>query len=67
MEEEDIELIFTGYRYIKSRLYIYYLACFFSAGIIFLLGRWLPQRFISFVARECEMSKAECVVVKVMI
>ncbi|KAF9381204.1 hypothetical protein CPC16_009960 [Podila verticillata] len=64
LEEEDIELIFTGYRYIKSRLYIYYLACFLSAGIIFLLGRWLPQRFISFVARECEMSKAECVVVK---
>ncbi|KAG0038258.1 hypothetical protein BGZ82_000702 [Podila clonocystis] len=64
LEEEDIELIFTGYRYIKSRLYIYYLACFLSAGIIFLLGRWLPQRFISFVARECEMSKAEYVIVK---
>ncbi|KAG0341214.1 hypothetical protein BG000_009845 [Podila horticola] len=64
LEEEDIELIFTGYRYIKSRLYIYYVACFLSAGIIFLLGRWLPQRFISFVAMECEMSKADCVVVK---
>ncbi|KAF9425963.1 hypothetical protein BGZ94_007068 [Podila epigama] len=64
LEDEDIELIFTGYRYVPVRLYIYYVACVLSAGIIFLLGRWLPQRFMSFVAKECEMSKAECVVVK---
>lgn len=65
LEEEDIELTFTGYRFLQSRLYIYYLACVLSAGIFFLLGRWLPQRYLAFVAEKCEMSQAESVVVEV--
>ncbi|KAH7047823.1 hypothetical protein BKA57DRAFT_463445 [Linnemannia elongata] len=64
LEEEDIELTFTGYRFLQTRLYIYYLACVLSAGILFLLGRWLPQRYLAFVAEKCEMSQAESVVVK---
>ncbi|KAF9184509.1 hypothetical protein BGZ51_003318 [Haplosporangium sp. Z 767] len=64
LEEEDVELIFTGYRYRQYRLYFYYLLCFLSGGIIFLLGRWMPQRYIAFVAQKCEMSRAECIVVQ---
>ncbi|KAF9116054.1 hypothetical protein BGX27_005083 [Mortierella sp. AM989] len=64
LEEEDVELTFTGYRYRQSRLYLYYLLCILSFGIIFLLGRWMPQRYIAFVARKCEMSKADCIVVE---
>lgn len=65
LEEEDVELIFTGYRFVRSRVYLYYLLCLLSCGIIFLLGRWLPRRYIAFVAQKCEMSKAECIVVQV--
>ncbi|KAG0249555.1 hypothetical protein BG011_009135 [Mortierella polycephala] len=64
LEEEDVELVFTGYRYRQYRLYLYYLLCFLSGGIIFLLGRWMPQRYIAFVAQKCEMSRAECIVVQ---
>ncbi|KAG0049967.1 hypothetical protein BGZ83_005235 [Gryganskiella cystojenkinii] len=64
LEEEDVELIITGYRYRQFRMYLYYVFCVFSGGIIFLLGRWMPQRYISFVAEPCEMSRADCVVVR---
>ncbi|KAF9132248.1 hypothetical protein BGW39_000500 [Mortierella sp. 14UC] len=64
LEEEDIELTFTGYRFLQTRLYIYYLACVLSGGILFLLGRWMPQRYLAFVAEKCEMSQAESVVVE---
>jgi len=59
-------LIIIGYRYLQYRLYLYYLLSVLSFGIVFLLGRWMPQRFISYVAETCEMSRAECVVVQVM-
>ena len=65
LEEEDIELTFTGYRFLQTRLYIYYLACVLSGGILFLLGRWMPQRYLAFVAEKCVMSQAESVVVEV--
>ncbi|KAF9933570.1 hypothetical protein FBU30_005213 [Linnemannia zychae] len=64
LEEEDIELVFTGYRLLQTRLYVYYLACIMSGGILFLLGRWMPQRYLSFVAERCEMNQAESVVVE---
>ncbi|KAK3814383.1 MAG: hypothetical protein J3Q66DRAFT_346355 [Benniella sp.] len=64
LEEEDVELIFTGYRFRTYRLYLYYILCVLSGGIIFLLGRWMPQRYINFVAEKCEMGRAECIVVQ---
>ncbi|KAF9913042.1 hypothetical protein EC991_005910 [Linnemannia zychae] len=64
LEEEDVELIFTGYKYLKSKLYIYYILCALSFGIIFLLGRWMPRHYIAFVAQKCEMNHAEFIVVQ---
>ncbi|KAG0284884.1 hypothetical protein BGZ96_010787 [Linnemannia gamsii] len=64
LEEEDVELVFTGYRYRKSRLYLYYIFCALSIGIIFLLGRWMPRHYIAFVAQKCEMNHAEFIVVQ---
>ncbi|KAG0374958.1 hypothetical protein BGX24_009717 [Mortierella sp. AD032] len=64
LEEEDVELIFTGYRYRKSRLVLYYILCALSFGIIFLLGRWMPRHYIAFVAQKCEMNHAEFIVVQ---
>ncbi|KAK3846048.1 MAG: P-type ATPase-like protein [Linnemannia gamsii] len=64
LEEEDIELTFIGYRFLQTRLYIYYLACVLSGGVLFLLGRWMPQRYLAFAAEKCDMSQAESVVVE---
>ncbi|KAF9125309.1 hypothetical protein BGX30_000523 [Mortierella sp. GBA39] len=64
LEEEDVELIFTGYRFRKHRLYLYYIFCALSFGIIFLLGRWMPHHYIAFVAQKCEMNHAEFIVVQ---
>ncbi|KAF9435253.1 hypothetical protein BGZ76_006630, partial [Entomortierella beljakovae] len=33
-------------------------------GILFLLGRWMPRRYISFVAEKCSMDLADSVVVE---
>ena len=60
-----MELIFTGYRFRKHRLYLYYISCALSFGIIFLLGRWMPHHYIAFVAQKCEMNHAEFIVVQV--
>ncbi|KAF9921400.1 hypothetical protein FBU30_008602 [Linnemannia zychae] len=64
LEEEDVELIFTGYRFIKFKMFLYYILCILSFGIIFLLGRWLPRRYVAFVAQKCEMNHAEFIVVE---
>jgi len=65
LEEEDVELTLSGYCFVQSRIYMYYLACLLSGGIVFLLARWMPQRYIKFVARSCDMGEAEAVVVEV--
>jgi len=65
LEDEDIELTFTGYRFLQTWILLYYLACLLSAGILFLLGRWMPQRYIAFVAEKCKMDLAEVVLVQV--
>ncbi|KAG0347027.1 hypothetical protein BG004_000252 [Podila humilis] len=62
--DEDITLTFTGYQYIQSWQFLYYAACIFSGGIVFLLGRWMPQRLIAWIATTCEMSSAEAIVVE---
>ncbi|KAF8975084.1 hypothetical protein BGZ46_009440 [Entomortierella lignicola] len=64
LEEEDVELTFTGYRFLQTWLYIYYIICFMSGGVIFLLGRWMPRRYISFVAEKCSMNQADSIVVE---
>ncbi|KAG0036369.1 hypothetical protein BGZ82_004307 [Podila clonocystis] len=64
LEEEDITLTFTGYQYLRSWRYLYYVACVFTGGIIFLLGRWMPQRLIAWIAAPCEMSSAEAIVIE---
>lgn len=64
LEEEDITLTFTGYQYLKSWQYLYYAVCVLTGGIIFLLGRWMPQRLIAWIATPCEMSSAEAIVIE---
>ncbi|KAF9952017.1 hypothetical protein BGZ72_006571 [Mortierella alpina] len=64
LEDEDVELTFTGYRFVQTWVVLYYLACLLSAGILFLLGRWMPRRYIAFVAEKCKMDHAEVVAVE---
>ncbi|KAF9572172.1 hypothetical protein EC968_010179 [Mortierella alpina] len=64
LEDEDIELTFTGHRFLHTWVLLYYLACLLSAGILFLLGRWMPRRYIAFVAEKCKMDLADVVLVE---
>ncbi|KAG0243506.1 hypothetical protein BGW41_002046 [Actinomortierella wolfii] len=64
LEEEDIQLTFTGYRFIRLRVMLYYVACVLTAGILFLLGRWLPKYYLRLVAERCDLSRAEYIVVE---
>ncbi|KAG0052662.1 hypothetical protein BGZ83_002319 [Gryganskiella cystojenkinii] len=64
LEEEDVELTLSGHCFVQSRIYLYYVACLLSGGIVFLLARWMPQRYIKFVARACDMREAEAIVIE---
>ncbi|KAI8352801.1 hypothetical protein B0O80DRAFT_427396 [Mortierella sp. GBAus27b] len=64
LEEEDVQLTLTGYQVVQSQLYLYYFVCFLSAGVVFLLGRWMPKYYISFVAKPCKMGQASFVVIE---
>ncbi|KAF9998130.1 hypothetical protein BGZ65_006344, partial [Modicella reniformis] len=64
LEEEDVRFTLTGYQTLKIKLYVYYLACLLSGGIMFLLGRWMPRYYIFFVARKCRMNLAEFIVIE---
>ncbi|KAG9288647.1 hypothetical protein G9A89_006748 [Geosiphon pyriformis] len=64
LEEEDLNLLLTGYQFHRFRLYIYYALCFLSCGIFYLIGRWMPKLWIWWVGTPCEMKKAQWVVVK---
>ncbi|KAI1315866.1 hypothetical protein EDD11_000242 [Mortierella claussenii] len=64
LEEEDVQLTFTGYHFLQTWMYLYYFACLLTGGIIFLLGRWMPHRYIAFVAEKCNIGLAQIVVVE---
>ncbi|CAG8735183.1 8843_t:CDS:2, partial [Ambispora leptoticha] len=57
-------LTLVGYRFHRIRLYIYYLLCFLSGGLLYLLSRWLPKLWIWWVGNACEMKKAEWLLVE---
>ncbi|RKP26448.1 P-type ATPase-like protein, partial [Syncephalis pseudoplumigaleata] len=57
-------LIVSAYRYDRRWLFFYRLACCFTAGIFYLIVRWIPRLWISLVGRPCQLGDAEWVVIE---
>ncbi|RKP10372.1 P-type ATPase-like protein [Thamnocephalis sphaerospora] len=64
LAEEELELVLTAYRYNQAWLFIYRLVCVFTAGVFYLIARWLPRLRIRMVAVQCPMGEAEWIVVE---
>ncbi|CAG8441606.1 2748_t:CDS:10 [Diversispora eburnea] len=64
LEEEDLNLFLIGYKFHRYRLYSYYILCILTGGILYLLFRWIPRLWVLWVGSECEMGKAEWILIK---
>jgi cation-transporting ATPase 13A2 len=65
LEEEDVHIQITGYKFNKLNLMIYRIFSILSFGSIWLICRWLPRYYISFVGMKVPLKSAEWFVFKV--
>ncbi|KAL1923846.1 uncharacterized protein VTP21DRAFT_8826 [Calcarisporiella thermophila] len=64
LEEEELKLWIYGYRFSLPLLILYYTLCLITAGILFLLGRWMPKLYIKLTGRRVPLGEADYVVIK---
>lgn len=62
--EEDLVIGIGGFRTVKFRLYLYYLLCIFSLGMVYLLVRWIPYYRVKLYGVKVPLGKAEWVVLE---
>ncbi|CUM63638.1 uncharacterized protein PRCAT00001220001 [Priceomyces carsonii] len=63
LAEEDLVIGIAGYSNSLLKKFLYYLICFFTLGIGYLILRWLPKYRINLTGNRCPLGKAEwCVV-----
>ncbi|KAJ1973976.1 hypothetical protein H4R34_004894 [Dimargaris verticillata] len=63
LAEEELTIDVYGYRYNTLALYLYYLLCVLSLGVVYLLGRWFAQRRIGWLAQPHPLHLADWLVV----
>lgn len=62
--EEDLVIGIGGFQTAKFRLYLYYLSCFLTLGMIYLLIRWIPYYRVRLYGIKVPLGKAEWVVLE---
>lgn len=62
--EEDLVIGIGGYRTSKFRLYIYYMLCLCTLGMVYLLLRWIPYYKVKLYGVKVPLGKAEWVVLE---
>jgi cation-transporting P-type ATPase 13A2 len=65
LADEDMVVVMSGFRTIRSRLWIYRILCLLSLGLFYLVMRWLPRWRLKFLAEPMPLSEAHWVVVEV--
>ena len=63
--DEDLPLRFVGLHLSRARVVAWWVGCVLSGGILWLLGRWLPNLWRNSTGRMGEFDKASYVVVEV--
>ncbi|KAI8818351.1 uncharacterized protein EV422DRAFT_621882 [Fimicolochytrium jonesii] len=61
--DEDVRIFIKGYRVSGYGRILYKVLCFFTAGILWLLCRWIPKWELAFTMRKCPLVEASHVAV----
>lgn len=64
LQEEDLFLVIAGFRTSRAKSVLYYMICILSAGIGYLVFRWLPRWNIKFTGVQCPLTECEWVVIE---
>lgn len=67
LEEEDVQILIQGYKFLKLNLLFYRISCILSFGLVWLVCRWVPRWYISWVGLKVSLQDAEWLVFKVFI
>jgi cation-transporting ATPase 13A3/4/5 len=67
LEEEDVQIHIMGYRYNRLNLFMYRVCSVLSLGIVWLVCRWVPRWYISWIGYRVPLKDAEWLVFKVKI
>lgn len=62
LEEEDAQIHIQGYKYIRINLLLYRLCSVVSFGLVWLICRWVPRWYISWVGAKVPLKDAEWLV-----
>ena len=62
---EDLTIVIAGFRTSRPGMMFYNFSCVFSAGLAYLLLRWLPKLRIRIIGIRCPLSECDWVVVEV--
>lgn len=62
LEEEDVKIKIMGYRYNKLNLFMYRVFSVLTLGIVWLICRWVPKWYISWVCYRVPLKDAEWLV-----
>ncbi|AMD18547.1 HBL355Cp [Eremothecium sinecaudum] len=62
--EEDLVIAIAGYKTNIWKLYLYYVLCCLSFGILFLICKWVPRYKVRLRGSKTALGKAEWVVVE---
>lgn len=67
LEEEDVQIHILGYKYNKVNLLLYRIGSVLTLGILWLVFRWVPRWYISWVGIKVPLRKAEWLVFRVSV
>ncbi|KAI9025770.1 putative P-type ATPase [Phycomyces nitens] len=62
LTEEDVEINIEGYRFNSLRYISYKLACLFTLGVVWLVCRWVPKWWVSWVGQKVDLKDASWLV-----
>ena len=62
MLDEEVEIIVEGYQNDGFHYMLYRLLCILSCGVVWLICRWMPQWWISWVGRKASLANAQWLV-----
>lgn len=67
LEEEDVQIHIQGYKYINLNLFLYRLCSVLSFGLVWLICRWVPRWYISWIGKKVPLKDAEWLVFTVIL
>jgi cation-transporting ATPase 13A2 len=59
LPDEDLSILFVGYATVVWKEVIWWIGCILTAGILGLIGRWVPRIWVRWVGREKDFTDEE--------